>query len=267
MTGLQDAARDLLQSGEAAVVIGFGGGSAGGARPLMVRDPTSVGDLIFDDRCVHNLAVYLLKPEVKSLGKPAIVGTQAVLRSILQLASEQQVKDRDVIALIPEADGGVRRLETLGEIEGAVSKPDAVLSPEEQNCLDEIASLSREERWRFWQEEFSRCLKCYACRAACPMCYCSQCIVEVNQPQWIPVPAHPLGNMGWHLVRAMHLAGRCVNCGECARACPVDIPLNLLNQVIEKEVAEQFGGKAGLSATASYALSTFTTDDKDTFIR
>jgi len=267
MSALHDTARQLLESGTAAVVIGYGEGTAGSARPLFVRDAARAGELVFDERCVHNLSVYLLKPEVKALGKAAIVGQPATLRSILQLASEQQVKEGDVIVLLPETEGGVRQIGSFAEIEEAVSEADAQLSPEEKACLDEIAALPRVDRWRFWQQEFTRCLKCYACRAACPLCYCAQCIVEVNQPQWIPVPPHPLGNMDWHLVRAMHLAGRCIGCGECARACPVDIPLNLLNQVIEEEISGQFGAHAGLSASASYALSTFTTGDKDTFIR
>ncbi|MCU0613252.1 MAG: 4Fe-4S dicluster domain-containing protein [Candidatus Eisenbacteria bacterium] len=267
MSALHDAARGILESGAAAVVIGHGEGTATGARPLFVRDPAKAGELVFDERCVHNLAVYLLKPEVKALGRAALVGQPPTLRSVLQLAAEQQLKEGDVILLLPEPDGGVRQVESFADIERAVSEADAQLSPEERACLDEVAALPREERWRFWQQEFTRCLKCYACRAACPLCYCTQCIVDVNQPQWIPVPPHPLGNMDWHVVRAMHLAGRCIGCGACARACPVDIPLNLLNQVIEEEIAGQFDARAGLSASASYALSTFTTGDKDTFIR
>lgn len=267
MSALHDTARTLLASGEAGVVIGFGNGSAGSVRPLFVRDPARADDLVFDERCVHNLAVYLLKPEVKALGKAAVVGAKAVLRSILQLASEQQLKDRDLIVLVPDPDGTVRRLDTMAQIEAAVTSGDAELTREERARLDKVASMPREQRWQFWQQEFERCTKCYACRAACPMCYCAQCVVEVNQPQWIPVPPHPLGNLEWHLVRAMHLAGRCVGCGECARACPVGIPLDLLNQAIREEIAEQFGARAGLTATASYALSTFDPGDKENFIR
>ncbi len=267
MSQLHDGANDLLRSGRVGVVIGWEEGTGGCARPAFALETKAVQRLIFDERCAHNLAVYLAKPEVRALGRPALVATQPILRSVLQLASEQQVKEGDVVVLLPLPDGAVRVLETFGEIEKAVVPDEAGLSPEEQACLDELSSLAREERWRFWQEEFSRCLKCYACRAACPLCYCSQCIVEVNQPQWIPVPAHALGTMGWHLVRAMHLAGRCIGCGECARACPVDIPLSLLNHVIEREIREQFGTRAGLSSRGTYALSTFAATDRDTFIR
>ena len=100
--------------------------------------------------------------------------------------------------------------------------------------------MGLEQRRQFWEEQFSRCLKCYACRAACPLCYCSRCTVECNQPQWIPVPAHDLGNLEWNVMRAMHLAGRCVNCGDCSRACPVGIPLYLLNQELIGERFRRF---------------------------
>ncbi len=64
------------------------------------------------------------------------------------------------------------------------------LSEQEKALLVKIEAMSLQERWEFWQSEFSRCIKCYACRQACPMCYCTKCIVEVNQRQWIPVAAH-----------------------------------------------------------------------------
>jgi formate dehydrogenase (coenzyme F420) beta subunit len=142
-----------------------------------------------------------------------------------------------------------------------------VLSPEEKELLARIEAMPAPERWEFWQREFARCFKCYACRAACTMCYCSRCVVEDNQPQWVSVPAHTRGNFEWHVVRAMHLAGRCVGCGECGRACPMGIPLHLLSWKIGDLVAQQFGQRAGFSAIADYPLSMFRPDDQETFIR
>ena len=96
--------------------------------------------------------------------------------------------------------------------------------------------MSREERWAFWQKELSRCVKCYACRNSCPMCYCEHCTMDCNRPQWVPVASHALGNLEYHMVRAMHLAGRCVECGDCGRACPVGIPVHLLTFFAEESV-------------------------------
>ena len=91
--------------------------------------------------------------------------------------------------------------------------------------------------------------------------------MDCNQPQWVPVPAHALGNLEYHVVRAMHLAGRCVQCGDCGRACPVGIPVHLLNQKLSSDVFAGFSSRSGMAAKADYALSTFKPDDKEDFIR
>ena len=98
------------------------------------------------------------------------------------------------------------------------------------------------------------------------MCYCGKCTVDCNLPQWISVPSHDLGNMEWHIMRAMHLAGRCVNCGQCADACPLDIPVNILTLKLSEDIMRNFSFKAGTSLKQDYVLSTFNPKDKDSFI-
>ncbi len=268
MEELRKKARDLLQAGTVKVVIGYQAGSRKGlARPGFVTKPEQADTLILDDACTENLAVYLLKPEVKALGKPAIVARAPGLRTILQLAAEFQLVDGQVLAIGVAADGSISELADFADIEAFVAKAPPALTSEQEALLAKIEAMSLAERWAFWQAEFSRCIKCYACRQACPMCYCTKCIVETNQPQWVPVAPHDVGNMEWHIVRAMHLAGRCINCGFCADACPMGIPLNLLTQKLAQTVAASFGTSAGTGAKQDYALSTFKPDDKEGFIR
>lgn len=269
MEELKNKVRELLKAGTVQAVIGYRAGSdEKTARVAFVRQPDEADGLILDPRCTDNLAVYLLKPEVKLLGKLAIVARPATARTILQLASENQLADGQVIVLGVSADGkAVVELASFEALEKFVGQVPAGLTEEEKVLLAKIEGMSREERWAFWQSEFARCIKCYACRAACPMCYCSRCIVDSNQPQWIPVSPHDEGNLEWHLVRAMHLAGRCLNCGFCAKACPMGIPLNLLTQRLAEEAKAAFGAVAGGSATGEYALSMFKADDKEGFIR
>ena len=89
----------LLESKAVQVVIGYGKGSADRTRVLFVTEPADCEQLIFDSRCIQNLAVYLTKAEIKKLGKPAIVAPLPVLRSIIQLAVENQITDDSLVVL------------------------------------------------------------------------------------------------------------------------------------------------------------------------
>jgi ferredoxin len=267
MEALQKIARALLEAGTVKVVVGYAAGSdAQHTRPVFVRTAEQTQQLIWGEHCRQNLATYLLKPEVKALGKLALVARPATLRTLLVYATENQLVDEAVLALAVY-DGQVAELATFAAIEEYLAKLPRGLTPEQQQELARLEQLPMEERWAFWSAEMSRCVKCYACRAACPLCYCNRCVVEVNQPQWVPVASDQLGNLEWNVVRAMHLAGRCVDCGSCADACPESIRIDLLNRVLAQETLTHFGAEPGYSTRREYALATFKTDDKEEFIR
>ncbi|MFP3869471.1 MAG: 4Fe-4S binding protein [Syntrophobacteria bacterium] len=99
------------------------------------------------------------------------------------------------------------------------------------------------ERWSSWLHEFEKCIKCYGCRNICPMCFCNECALEsedVVSPGEIP-PEFPM----FHLVRAVHMIGRCVDCGLCEEACPVNIPLRSLYKKVNEIVFAHFQFRPG----------------------
>jgi len=266
MEALRNKANELLAAGAVKVVIGYGKGTGESRRPIFVRAAERAGDLVLDTACAQNLATYLTKHEVRALGRIAVVALPSTLRSILQLAAEKQLREENVLALAI-LDGGVRELATFDAVEELVATiPDAI-GEADQKMIDRLTAMSVGERRAFWADELGRCVKCYACRSSCPMCYCERCTMDCNRPQWIPVASHAIGNLEYHMVRAMHLAGRCVQCGSCGTACPVGIPVHLLTFFAEQTVRRQFGQKGGASAKLDYAMSTFKPDDKETFIR
>jgi ferredoxin len=266
MDALASKAKELLSAGTVKVVIGYGKGTGESRRPIFVRSAERAGDLVLDTACAQNLATYLTKHEVRALGRIAVVALPSTLRSMLQLAAEKQLREENVLALAI-VDGGVRELATFDAVEESVATiPDAI-GEADQKMIDKLIAMSVSERRAFWADELDRCVKCYACRSSCPMCYCERCTMDCNRPQWIPVASHALGNLEYHMVRAMHLAGRCVQCGTCGTACPVGIPVHLLTFFAENTVRRQFGQKGGASAKLDYAMSTFKPDDKETFIR
>jgi len=262
---LREKAKQLLESGAVQAVLGFEAGTGGVQRPAFATTAAKAGRLGFDGE--QNLASYVTRKEIKRLGRLAVAAKAPVLRALLQLMAERQLKEGDVLPLVVDAGGQVRELAGAEAMEAHLATEPQQIPARDRELMERLGRMTRQERWEFWQGELSRCVKCYACRNSCPMCYCEHCTMDCNRPQWVPVPSHALGNLEYHMVRAMHLAGRCVECGDCGRACPVGIPVHLLTFNAEESVHAQFGQRAGASARLDYALSTFRPDDKETFIR
>jgi ferredoxin len=129
--------------------------------------------------------------------------------------------------------------------------------------VDAFNALDREKRWAYLAEEAGKCIRCYACRNACPLCYCPECFVDTSQPQWIGKSTGLSDTMVFHLLRAFHLAGRCVGCGACEQACPMGVDIRKLNRKLLKDVKELFKYEAGGSLEEPNPLATFSADDPE----
>ena len=123
------------------------------------------------------------------------------------------------------------------------------------------------ERVAFWLKHYSRCIRCYACKNACPLCYCPTCFVDEAKPQWVGKGQDPTDVRTFHFLRAFHCAGRCTDCGACERACPVGINMRVFTKKLEKDSFEQFGWEAGLNLDERPPLDTYRPNDPDDFIR
>lgn len=266
MSNYTELASQLLQDGNASLIVGFSLNSGGIPRPAFVNDEKLADGLVFNEKCTQNLAVYLTKHEVRHQGRIAIFANLPIMRSILVLLSERQLT-ADAITII----GFDEEFKLLGAMDipavvRYVQTRTPELTSEDRAYLDQLESMSIEERFKFWNDELSACIRCYACRQSCPMCYCNQCAVECNQPQWISTEPVTQSNYDWHILRAMHLAGRCVACGDCGRACPVGIPCHLLTIYLTEQAYKHFGTKAGMSDSMESVMSTYKPNDKDNFI-
>jgi ferredoxin len=125
---------------------------------------------------------------------------------------------------------------------------------------------SPEERWQYFVTEISKCIRCYACRQACPNCYCKVCFADQTKPEWIGASDDLSDVMLYHIGRIFHQAGRCVECDACVRACPMGIDLRLFTQILGQNVEELFDYVPGLSVEELPPLCTFKQDDSQSFI-
>jgi formate dehydrogenase subunit beta len=283
----------LLTEETVTTVIGFlPGRRTGTAVPGIVTTAQQAKELIFSPACVNNLALYLTKAkkDVPKKGTVAIVAKGCDLKALAGLLGESQLQ-RENLVLIGVACAGVHgsgilpaeplTVATIARKcrECTVHQPTAAdvvcgtlptlpeLAPLEREELARLEAMTPAERWAFWKEQFSRCIRCMACRQVCPFCYCEQCLCDKNRPQAIESSPRPAGNMAWHIIRAMHLAGRCAGCAECERSCPMDIPLNLLNRKMAKELKELYGHEAGMTPVEKGPLAQYDEKDDQSFIK
>ncbi|MFW6401284.1 MAG: hypothetical protein ACOCY5_01285 [Desulfohalobiaceae bacterium] len=133
--------------------------------------------------------------------------------------------------------------------------------------IDNVAApwekLDSDERWAEFQETFKDCIRCYACRNVCPLCYCDVCFVDENNPQWVGKSLHEPDVYTFHILRAFHCAGRCTDCGACESACPVGIKMRRLTSKIEKDIRQLYDYQPGLDLETPAPLSLYRPNDPD----
>jgi formate dehydrogenase subunit beta len=137
------------------------------------------------------------------------------------------------------------------------------LSSHAHEIIAEIQEAAPVDRLEFWLAHFNRCIRCYACRQVCPICTCPVCLYERDDSTFIGLGIRLNEKRTFHLGRAYHLAGRCIGCNECERACPMNIPIGLINQMLAEEMEEGFDHRAGLTDTFSPIVTVLSGEYKE----
>lgn len=130
--------------------------------------------------------------------------------------------------------------------------------------IENLEKLSLDDIYSYWEEELSRCIRCYACRNVCPMEVCrDQCIVNLDFPKWQSARISSRENKFFQLIRVMHLAGRCVECGECERVCPQNISILKMMKKMNQTVERLFEFVPGTSISQKPPLLTYKQVEKN----
>lgn len=133
------------------------------------------------------------------------------------------------------------------------------------DMVAKLEAMTPDERFAFWKKELSKCIRCNACRNVCPACTCVKCVFDNNESGVASLAnANTFEEKMFHIIRSFHVAGRCVDCGECSRVCPQNIPLHLLNRKYIKDFNGLYGEyQAGEDQDSRGPLTDYTKEDTD----
>lgn len=289
---IQNIGKNLLQDKIVDYIIGYAEGSIPyTTTPVFINNVQELDKLVWNEFCAMNLVSLI--PKLKPKGKIGLILKPCDIRSLIVLLNENQLKRDDVVIIgVPCTEGVVNRYKITEEnnkMENILSvsckfckdkKPSIYnyiievdegkinLHPELNEFQDVIdfEKLNRKERQTYFSKELARCTKCYACFGACPLCYCETCFVDQNQPSWFRKTVNIPENLLMHITRAFHLAGRCVDCGACDRACPENLDIHVIYRKLRKTVFDRWGVKSGMNLGEKAILGSYDLKDSEEFI-
>ncbi len=287
MNELVQTARDLLGSGKVAYIIGYEKNFKGVTKPFIARSSEAADRLVFNHYALNNLAVYLHQLKKETEGKIGIVAKGCDIKAIVALIQENQIKRDDIFIIGMNCSGVVRdpseewnqsntqikcgycQLKTPKNADIVIGESEQFAPAEDDQLplIKKIEAMSSQERLSYFSDLFSDCIKCYACRQVCPLCYCEECVADKTMPRWVDSSASERGNFSWNIIRAFHQGGRCIGCHECERACPMDIPISLLTRKIGQFVREEFNYVSGLNPDEPTFIGSYNSSDKADFIK
>ena len=278
---IRQRARELLESGEVATFIGWEAGRfPNQTTPLVITDPADADKLVWNEYCVNTLAKYVRDVAIR--GKVGLVVRGCDSRAVVRLVIDQVI-GLDALHLIGVGCPGILDRHTgemlkkctecrhnnpvlCDEMAGEeVEKPATV---ERFHEVVETEAIPRDERSKYFESVYAKCIRCYACRDVCPSCTCRECFVDQHRENWVGKQNNVAENRFYGLTRVMHIADRCIECGECERVCPMDLPLMKLNRKVIKDMNDLFGAyEAGLALDEeTEKLITYDLGDQEEFM-
>ena len=287
---IRHIAARLLKEKTVDAVIGYRQGSLPHiTQAFMARTPQEAETLVFNRHCRLNLAAYLTPERMGKgdTGKLAVVAKGCDSRNMVTQIQENRyarenvhiigvpctgMLDKSKLAAGEEALQSncttcIARNPVIHDEMAADPVPELELGSERFADVRRIEAMAPDEKAAFFEEIVSGCTRCYACRNACPLCYCPTCFVDESRPQWVGKTIDPTDVLTYHLVRAFHDAGRCTDCGACEAACPMNIPMRHFTRKTVSDTVRAFGCETGMDLNLRPPLDRYDLKDPEEFIR
>jgi ferredoxin len=235
---MRERVMEILSDDRFAGVVGLRA-RHGHVGPHLFRFPAELDSLVLEPR--YPVANYC-RDVVRAGARVGVVARGCDERALVEMAKLGQV-DPECVAVIGIAC-------TEDEAHACLcTRP----FPSRIDYGEPVEGVSREDVEAFLPEAFDRCIKCYGCRNACPVCICDTCVLE--ESCWVEHGRIP-PSLPFHLIRIYHVVDKCVGCGMCEAACPMDIPLSRLHLPLLQKMQELFEYEPGADAAACSPLTT-----------
>ena len=271
---MRKRAKELLESGQVDYLIGWEATRRDNVMRTAFIDKAEDADkLVWNKNCVTSTASYLLSDRWTK-GKIGVFVRGCDSRAVNRMLTDKQIKRENLYLIGIPCEGmdnpvcercAHRNPLVYDELIGEAVPEQAV--GERFTSVEELEKMPLEKRREYWDAQYDKCIRCYACRNVCPACNCRECFADQYRTGWQGKQIDRAQNMIYGLTRAYHVGDRCIECGECERVCPMNLTIMRLPGKMLRDINDLYGSyECALTGDQASALGEYDLADADEFM-
>ena len=271
---IREEAKKALASGEVSAVVGWTSTRfEDKTKPYFAETEAECDLLVWNQYCINGTGKFALDDRYPEK-KIAIIARGCDSRALNRMMRDKQLKRENLYIIGVVCDGkenavcdGCQHKNPL-TYDVLIGEPvEEQMNAERFKEIEAFEKLTPDQRYEYWAKQYDKCIHCYACRNACPACNCVECYADQYRTGWQGKAADREQNQVYGLTRAFHVGDRCIECGECERVCPMNLPIMRQTKKMLKDINDLFGDyECGLPDDAMPVLGTYKLEDPDEFM-